>query len=989
MLRSRFRKVLVVVLALAGCVMELEASTWAWNEWRKGYENFEMAERAEVEKQDQAALMMYRNALVSFQEIQEKEPQWNRSVVEARLKLCIRKIERLKERVFAQEQAERAKSMIPESPRSSPQSGTPDSAGVEQLRKEMDGYKEKLFKVLLELEEMKGSASRNAAAGDNIKALLKEKIELERELAAARQVNAAMKLKASESAGGALGEMEKQALELKTRNDALLAELNKLKKELSEHKAERDKLLQGRNLSDYNQKMITEKVTELESELKRARELVASAEGGRKKLELDSNTLGAELAKTREALERKSKDYEELGKAMDDIRKGRAATGAAEALARDNEVARAKVATLEKQLSEAFGKCDQLVAEGARLRKEKDTLDATLQTVNKAKEVYEADFRNLSDRYREQVKEKDEAKSRADNLEKQLAAQRAEMTAIAGRYDELRNARAATHGAGEAERGVYENKLSALAAEKTELTKKLSALEAEKTELSGKLSAFDNEKTEMAKKLRSMQDSYERVARENEELVTVRKELAALRETCAKLEAARGNYIKLNTEISKLKLMQIEYDKIKGLPAELKKLKDANQKLTSENGALHNQLKSLKDNAASAANTPAPAPAAKTAVPAANKPAPAPVAKTAVPAANKPAPVTNVAPAPEMSREEKMKTVSFLLQAALNSELQHDEASAVWHYRKALALAPDNLISNRRLGCLLLAKGMDSEAEGYLNKAYEANKNSPEVLYALAELSIRRKEWAKAEALLGRADVMDPKGIKGMYLRGMLLAGRGDKSEAVKELERGLEKVPESTECLYALAELLSEIDGRKAAAAEYYKRGVEAGGKRDAGLEKKLGVTLAPGVSKTGTEASDSLEFLLKSAEDSTAKQDHVAAIWFARQVVKLHPDNPDYHRMLVLNCCRGGQGADAVAAARAWLEREKDKPGQGRAWLEELAAAAPSCGDVQMLLCRYLLERFPDGKARAEQAYRAALSAGVPADPGLDAAFKSGSGK
>ena len=66
-------------LILLGAFTARCSSAWAWNTWRKGYEDYEMAEGAAIERQFKTSLMLLEKALSSFIEIQRRQPDWNNS----------------------------------------------------------------------------------------------------------------------------------------------------------------------------------------------------------------------------------------------------------------------------------------------------------------------------------------------------------------------------------------------------------------------------------------------------------------------------------------------------------------------------------------------------------------------------------------------------------------------------------------------------------------------------------------------------------------------------------------------------------------------------------------------------------------------------------------------------------------------------------------------------------------------------------------------
>ena len=67
----------------------------ARSEWMKGYVKLENGDKAYQEGNKLAALQLYRDAVVVFEEVRRKFPQWNPSLLNFRIKYCHQKITEL------------------------------------------------------------------------------------------------------------------------------------------------------------------------------------------------------------------------------------------------------------------------------------------------------------------------------------------------------------------------------------------------------------------------------------------------------------------------------------------------------------------------------------------------------------------------------------------------------------------------------------------------------------------------------------------------------------------------------------------------------------------------------------------------------------------------------------------------------------------------------------------------------------------------------
>ncbi|MBN2641366.1 MAG: tetratricopeptide repeat protein, partial [Victivallales bacterium] len=765
---------------------------------------------------------------------------------------------------------------------------------------------------------------------------------LQREIAVLKQQNAALSQAAASAGDATIFRQQLQAQ--KKENESLQRQMDALKLNIAREKQQREKELKAevtrqRNIQELALKLEErdKRLAQINAQLERTGTIISKLESQEK-----ANLLANKQLK--EALDKKNQEYDAVAKELKErqtavtapvavdanaevVAKEKAAASEkavadADAIAKaateakDKAVAQAeeyrkKVENLEKELKSIYTRQDMLIQKSAALARENMQLKSTAEAAPAPGSARVDMFEKLNDKYNLLLKENSQKQSEINELNKAHAAL---VSAHAELKKSIKKNSSAPDDATQKELNQklqkatldlkkIQDQYSVISTENQKLLKFQTEYEKLKEQYD-KLSEVREKYIKVTAELKKIQDQYAVISTENQKLLKFQTEYEKLKEQYDKLSEVREKYIKATADSAAYKRMQIEYSKkVEELKA-LKKLKEdntgLNQKLTSirqelekstaastetskqlnslkvENTSLKGKIRSLED-ALKAVNT-ASGTAEKV---------------------------------PAQSREERIKTVVYLLEAAFNSEQQNDYQSAIWHYRKLLKLAPDNFTANRSLARLLLLMNKDEEAREYFEKAHAINKNSPEVLYGLAELSIRGKSYDTATAFLERANVMDPDSAAGFLLKAKLFAAQNNDSQALAELKKAVEKEAGFKEALMMSANLLAQGDKTREEARQYYQRAISAGAERNRQLEEKLGMEM-PGNNAPDKKPA-SVAFMLKSAQEAMNKKDYISAKWFYEQLLTVQPENAAKWKSELENVARLQKSGDGSVEGAA----------------------------------------------------------------------------
>lgn len=148
----------------------------------------------------------------------------------------------------------------------------------------------------------------------------------------------------------------------------------------------------------------------------------------------------------------------------------------------------------------------------------------------------------------------------------------------------------------------------------------------------------------------------------------------------------------------------------------------------------------------------------------------------------------------------------------LNSTTHHNLAKiftakktlpiAVYHYREAIRLDPDNPALLYEMGVLFHRAGIINEAKFYFEKTL---KNNPDFCFALNDLgliAVAENDQKTAEKYFRQAVSVNPEYVEAMYNLALLLKGQGRIYEAIDILQQSAKLNPNDQDVIKALYEL-------------------------------------------------------------------------------------------------------------------------------------------------------------------------------------------
>jgi tetratricopeptide (TPR) repeat protein len=140
---------------------------------------------------------------------------------------------------------------------------------------------------------------------------------------------------------------------------------------------------------------------------------------------------------------------------------------------------------------------------------------------------------------------------------------------------------------------------------------------------------------------------------------------------------------------------------------------------------------------------------------------------------------------------------------------------AVWHYQKAIALAPDFYAARNNLGSDFLSKSQFPEAQQQFESVIKVNPSDAAAYFNLGNLSLLRRQYEQAEHLVEQGLSKQPDSAFGHFLRGSLDARSGKDKEAEAALRRCLELDPVMSKAHLALVNLYLQQKRNDEAASE------------------------------------------------------------------------------------------------------------------------------------------------------------------------------
>jgi Flp pilus assembly protein TadD len=157
-------------------------------------------------------------------------------------------------------------------------------------------------------------------------------------------------------------------------------------------------------------------------------------------------------------------------------------------------------------------------------------------------------------------------------------------------------------------------------------------------------------------------------------------------------------------------------------------------------------------------------------------------------------------------------------------------------YRKALDLAPDNLVALINMGVIEFYAGHNDEAEKFLKRAVQLKLDAAPAWQTLGIIAMEQNRLDEALAALAQAAVYDPRNARIRNYLGVVVGRKGWIDGAQAELRKAVEIDPAYSDAHYNLASfyLESKPPAIELARRHYY-RAIELGAEPDPETEKLL----------------------------------------------------------------------------------------------------------------------------------------------------------
>ncbi len=143
-------------------------------------------------------------------------------------------------------------------------------------------------------------------------------------------------------------------------------------------------------------------------------------------------------------------------------------------------------------------------------------------------------------------------------------------------------------------------------------------------------------------------------------------------------------------------------------------------------------------------------------------------------------------------------------------------------YQYNLKHNPNDKDSLVGLGSNYLAEGNFIEAEKYLKKALQIEKNDPMARYFLGILYLKKKDYSQAEKILTQLAKDFPNHILANYQLAITYAESGKNDLAIKTLDHIIKNIDPTYSDVHYLLGSIYEKKGQKSKAIASYKKAVE-----------------------------------------------------------------------------------------------------------------------------------------------------------------------
>ena len=278
----------------------------------------------------------------------------------------------------------------------------------------------------------------------------------------------------------------------------------------------------------------------------------------------------------------------------------------------------------------------------------------------------------------------------------------------------------------------------------------------------------------------------------------------------------------------------------------------------------------------------------------------------------------------------------YWLNTSLASALQRKKSpEAVWYYRVALALRPDDE-SYEKLAHALAEAGDFAGGIACLRKGLDRDHpNSSEfpasrAFYCMAHMFLDLRDYSAAEQQYRKVLRIHPEYIRAHVNLGVSLRNQGDLAAAIEQYGKAIEIDPGCVEALFNLGNALSDR-GDLDAAVEHYKRAIES----DPNVPK---VRLNLGhIRESQGDLDAAIEQYRKAIEADPRyanayanlgkvfiiQGDFTDAVDYSKKAIELSPSHAAAHCNLSMALAAQGKFSESLDAIRKGHEHGSSRPG------------------------------------------------------------------
>ncbi len=536
---------IIFISGTAGAQELQKDNSSSWESWRKGFESFELGEQAVLDGRNYEALERFKNALESFKQVKQMNPEWNKNVIDYRIGLCSRKIEAVSKKIAAEKPGSSTADMIP------------SSVQLEKVRKELAELKSSLSLAMAERDNLKTAAERGAKSEASVKSLIAEKESLEKKIISltARNEDLNAKLNAAPAIQAPQQNLDDKLLNEKIKYD----ELDKKYKQLQ---IAFEDLQKQFNASAKKLSETTASSNDLKSKINSQAENLETSEKARLAAENEKNKMAEQLVALQKTTLSLNKKIETQTQEIEILKK----TPAVAAQTPPSQPSATPIVNNTKEMEDLKTKLEKLQSNIEQIKSEKDkttalnkTLTDELTALKKRFETLSADLKGNTDgasKLKEMLRQKDSSISALENENKKLKIDIEKFSEkLEGTLSKNPSLIASENNRLEKKSMEFTSKIEELSKRVEELSKDKALLKeelkkAEEGDISSsKLKRKEEAINDLVNELESYKTKYTAVSENLEKTQTqLRKKSLDLVETRTKLEAAQADLKKAAQE---------------------------------------------------------------------------------------------------------------------------------------------------------------------------------------------------------------------------------------------------------------------------------------------------------------------------------------------------------------------------------------------------------------------------------------------------------